>query len=601
MGAPKVFRCGRTMTGKSSITQPATRHGTNKPTKYDLADLEWTKRIPECPTYYPSEHEFDHPLVFLQKIAPEASKYGICKIVSPIAASNPAAFVLMKEKKDFKFETNLQPLRLSKWNEKETITFSMSGRKYTYHEFEALANKTFFSRFHCSGGLSSSCVEKEFWHEMMHGEKGTVEYGVNVEGSAFSCDPDDKLGISKWNLKNFSRLLQSPLRLVDREIPGITDPMLYIGMLFSMFAWHVEDHYLYSINYHHSGASKTWYGVPGYAASHFEKTVLQHVYCNKILPKHGEDEAFRFLAQKTTMFPPNVMLQHDVDVYKAVQKPGEFIITFPRAYHAGFSHGFNCGEAVNFATDDWFPFGAAASRRYAVLRMMPLIPYEELLCKEAMLVYKSSSRVRSSKNKPEDTAPYKAIVQPFLHLMQFYMTSLLRLKSSRNLQSYSNTSGLLICRICHRDCYVAYLLCKYCFSHPICLFHEIAPHTCICGRFYSVYIRNDILELEEAAKSFQQKKVCCTETFSVSSLFSCNRNECIKHLEGNPWQQENSVRGTANSQGAASKPKTQVADCIKQCVENKTRMLHWRNNVLPSVKSTNRPEIIYNLRKRKSN
>lgn len=133
--------------------------------------------------------------------------------------------------------------------------------------------------------------------------------------------------------------------------------------------------------------------------------------------------------------------------------------------------GFNCGEAVNFATDDWFPFGAAASRRYALLRMMPLIPYEELLCKEAMLVYKSSSRVRSSKNKPEDKAPYKAIVQPFLHLMQFYMTSLLRLKSSRNLQSYSNTSGLLICRICHRDCYVAYLLCKYCFSHPICLFH----------------------------------------------------------------------------------------------------------------------------------
>lgn len=26
---------------------------------------------------------------------------------------------------------------------------------------------------------------------------------------------------------------------------GVTEPMLYIGMLFSMFAWHVEDHYLY--------------------------------------------------------------------------------------------------------------------------------------------------------------------------------------------------------------------------------------------------------------------------------------------------------------------------------------------------------------------
>lgn len=53
---------------------------------------------------------------------------GICKIVSPISASNPAEFVLMKEKKDFKFETIVQPLRLSKWNEKDIITFSKRGR-----------------------------------------------------------------------------------------------------------------------------------------------------------------------------------------------------------------------------------------------------------------------------------------------------------------------------------------------------------------------------------------------------------------------------------------------------------------------------------------
>jgi hypothetical protein len=30
---------------------------------------------------------------------------------------------------------------------------------------------------------------------------------------------------------------------------GVTDPMLYIGMLFSMFAWHVEDHYLYRYSF----------------------------------------------------------------------------------------------------------------------------------------------------------------------------------------------------------------------------------------------------------------------------------------------------------------------------------------------------------------
>lgn len=133
--------------------------------------------------------------------------------------------------------------------------------------------------------------------------------------------------------------------------------------------------------------------------------------------------------------------------------------------------GFNCGEAVNFAIGDWFPLGAAASKRYAHLKMLPIIPYEELLCKEAVLIYKSS-KVRSSKKKLEVTPSYRAIVPSFLHLMQFYKTSLSRLNSSRNVSSSSDTLlTSLTCSICHRDCYVAYLLCKKCYSYPICLFH----------------------------------------------------------------------------------------------------------------------------------
>jgi hypothetical protein len=49
-------------------------------------------------------------------------------------------------------------------------------------------------------------------------------------------------------------------------------------MMFSWFAWHVEDHDLHSLNYMHMGAGKTWYGVPREAAVAFEEVVRVHGY-----------------------------------------------------------------------------------------------------------------------------------------------------------------------------------------------------------------------------------------------------------------------------------------------------------------------------------
>ncbi|KAJ6836293.1 lysine-specific demethylase JMJ706-like isoform X7 [Iris pallida] len=313
--------------------------------------------------------------------------------------------------------------------------------------------------------------------------------------------------------------------------------MLYIGMLFSMFAWHVEDHYLYSINYHHCGAFKTWYGIPGHAAPVFEKVVQEHVYNQEILSSEGVDAAFDVLLGKTTMFPPNILLEHNVPVYKAVQKPGEFIITFPRAYHAGFSHGFNCGEAVNFAIGDWFSLGAVASWRYALLNRTPLLPHEELLCRESMLLYDCLSNPKDPVLLAEDLPSQRCIKVSFVHLMRFHHRARWWIKKFGAQACYSNISVAVPCSMCQRDCYVAYLKCN-CTVNPMCLRHESEIRNCPCGRNRVIYLRMDLLELESASKKFEnedgiseevQKQVQLgDESCLQSKLFLCTKDDGYK-------------------------------------------------------------------------
>jgi hypothetical protein len=74
-------------------------------------------------------------------------------------------------------------------------------------------------------------------------------------------------------------------------------------------------------------------------------------------------------------------------VTRVVQAPGEYVITFPRAYHGGFSNGFCIGEAVNFSIGDWFPFGLDAAQRYRRLSRLPILAHDELLCLEGLAIH----------------------------------------------------------------------------------------------------------------------------------------------------------------------------------------------------------------------
>ncbi|XP_044482787.1 lysine-specific demethylase JMJ706-like [Mangifera indica] len=190
---------------------------------------------------------------------------------------------------------------------------------------------------------------------------------------------------------------------------------------------------------------------------------MYHLFAGKNFSLEGEDRVFNRLAGKTTMFRPNLLLQNGVPVYKALQMPGEFVVTFPRAYHGGFSNGFNCGEAVNFALKDWFPFGKYAGGRYARLHKQLFIPYEELLVKEVMSLNHSAA----------ESASQTSANACFRQHIKSLNSTLMSLKNLKVPFVYTPNSETSICSLCYHDCYLASVRCQ---CRTRCLFHGMFQH-----------------------------------------------------------------------------------------------------------------------------
>lgn len=186
-----------------------------------------------------------------------------------------------------------------------------------------------------------------------------------------------------WNLNCLPTADGSLLQFLGTHIQGVMVPWLYVGMAFSAFCWHNEDHYLYSINYLHAGSPKRWYGVPGSMAGQFE-TAVQQLF-PELFEAHPD-----LLMQLVTMAHPSELTKRGVPVASTTQREGEFVLTFPQAYHAGFNMGTNCAEAVNFAPPDWLPWGKAAQERYRLHRRKPVFSHEGLVLSLVDLLTKQS-------------------------------------------------------------------------------------------------------------------------------------------------------------------------------------------------------------------
>ncbi|XWS42575.1 hypothetical protein CRYUN_Cryun16bG0026100 [Craigia yunnanensis] len=533
--------------------------------------------LEDAPVFYPTEEEFEDTLKYIASIRPRAEQYGICRIVPPSSWKPPCPLKEKNMWENSSFATRLQRVdklqnrgsmrKMSKvtsnmrrkrrrcmrmvvdcgydsgsisesadagFCEVERFGFE-PGPEFTLDKFQKYADDfkaQYFRRKENDvdmGGKmtilpehhepSVENIEGEYWRLV---EKATEEievlYGADLEtgvfGSGFPKKPsqvgfpsNEKYIKSGWNLNNFPRLPGSVLSYESSDISGVLVPWLYIGMCFSSFCWHVEDHHLYSLNYMHWGAPKMWYGVPGKDAPKLEEAMRNR------LPDLFDGQP-DLLNKLVTQLSPSILKSEGVPVYRCVQNAGEFVLTFPRAYHAGFNCGFNCAEAVNVAPVDWLPHGQIAIELYREQGRKTSISHDKLLLGAAREAVKNHWELNLLKNYTSDNLRWKNVcgkdgvlaktlktrVEMERLRREFLCSSSQAVKMESNFDATSERE----CSICFFDLHLSAAGCRCSPDRYACLNH--AKQFCSCARGAKLFLfRYDINELNILVEALEGK------------------------------------------------------------------------------------------------
>ncbi|XP_074263741.1 putative lysine-specific demethylase JMJ16 [Silene latifolia] len=523
--------------------------------------------LQEVPVFFPSEEEFKDTIGYIEKIRPKAEQYGICRIVPPPSWKPPCQ---LKEKdvwEKSKFSTRVQ--RVDKLQNRDASKKLLKshvrkkrrrcsrmgmdcgagsgntlepggagfgfepGPEFTLDEFQRYADDFKAQYFRNENGTdagsdlgkvtakwepSVEVIEGEYWRVVEKpSEEIEVLYGADLEtgvfGSGFpkvssQCSSSDEDYVkSGWNLNNLPRLPGSVLSYENADISGVQVPWLYVGMCFSSFCWHVEDHHLYSLNYMHFGAPKLWYGVPGNDAIKLEDTMKKH------LPDLF-DEQPDLLHKLVTQLSPSILKLAGVPVYRCVQNAGEFVLTFPRAYHSGFNSGFNCAEAVNVAPVDWLPHGQKAVELYRDQQRKTTVSHDKLLLGAAREAVKANWELNLLRRNTIDNLRWKNVcgrdgilaksLRSRVDAENVRRDFLCKYSKSLKMDSSFDATTERECSVCFFDLHLSAAGCRCSPDRFACLNH--AKQMCPCswdGKFF--LFRYDITELNLLADALEGK------------------------------------------------------------------------------------------------
>ncbi|KAI8504280.1 Lysine-specific demethylase 5A, partial [Branchiostoma belcheri] len=344
--------------------------------------------------------------------------------------------------------------------------FEQARKEYTLQSFGEMADQ--FKQDYFSMPVHMvpcETVEKEFWRLVNSIEDDvTVSYGADLHtmehGSGFPCKSngkamspeDEEYAMAPWNLNNLPVLDASVLCHISADISGMKIPWTYVGMCFSCFCWHNEDHWSYSINYLH-------------CAEHFESVMRQNA---PELFVNAPD----LLHQLVTIMNPMIIMDGKVPVYRTNQCAGEFVVTFPRAYHAGFNQGYNFAEAVNFCPADWLPIGRQCVKHYSDLKRFNVFAHEELICKMAANPDALGLDIAAATHKE------------MLHMVETEKKSRRALLERGTTEAEREAFELLPdderqCDACMTTCFLSAVTCPCSPNKLVCVRH--ADRLCDCG------------------------------------------------------------------------------------------------------------------------
>ncbi|KAK7336877.1 hypothetical protein VNO77_17428 [Canavalia gladiata] len=507
--------------------------------------------LEEAPVFHPTEEEFKDTLKYIASIRSRAESYGICRIVPPCwnppcflekkCIWENSEFVAQIQRIDGHQVQHAQEIRAnscenmktprkrgikvaldSQLDTRNTCTTnnqnvedrdceSEPGPTFSLKTFKKYADefKIQYFNYKDKNKIMSSDINLALHQQLsepsvenIEGEYGRIVqnpteeievlYGNTSEAGGFRSgfpkvsDPLEAYTYpeylkSGWNLNNTVSLSGSLLSLERFEASRNFTPQIHVGMCFSPLNWKVEEHHLYSLSYMHLGEPKVRYCVPGRFAVNFE-TIWK-----KYLPDlcSGQPDMHDKLVMQLSC---SILKAEGIPVYRCVQYPREFVVVFPGAYHSGFDCGFNCSEAVSFASLDWLLHGQNVVELYCEQRRKTLISYDKLLlgaAREAVrvqwetdLCMKSTSDNLTSKDayrrNPILTKALNSRIQSESLKRKYLCTSLM----SKRMEEDFDATCKRECSICLRDLHLSAVGCPCSLDKFACLDH--AKQLCSC-------------------------------------------------------------------------------------------------------------------------